>query len=227
MLQSEAGQTLAALARRQRLRAMLLAGGMGISLSLLLIVDFILRDLSKIVRRSLAFPSWLYLICLAITLVIGIWAAILWLRADSAQEVAIAEARVGQVLSPLEWQGWQIRYDVWQEQKPHPQIGGHVILVDSPRLVAFMLVVKPQRGRVRWAGKHLVQWSGKTWRSLDAHLLHKIRQQAIALQAQTGKSLLIPVLVFAHGRVEVPHNPLARVYVVDRKSLVNCLQLLG
>lgn len=217
-----AGKNARRLAFRQRLRSLLLAGGAGLLLAIVLVLDLILRDFGQMLRRSLALPFWIYGICLVLALIAGISAAILWRRSEQSIRAAKAEAAIGKVLSPLMAEGWQIRYGI-----PNPEASYGKILAVSPMGQSYLIDVKSQRGWVSCDGHQLFRWFGKSRQPFHLNPLAQAKQAAIALQPTLGERFIIPIIAFANARVELPKNPIESVYVVDRRSLSNCLQLLG
>jgi len=209
------------LAAQQRLISILLVSGAGILLAFPFVVDFILRDLSTLLKHSVKLPAWSYGGFLVFALVAGVGAALLWLRADETEQQALAEENVGKALHSLRLEGWHIRSGV-----PNAQTGHDMVLLHSPYQVAFALYIYPEKGHVTLFGKHLVQRLASRQQFFKFDLLEAAQQRAITLQRHSGDRLMIPVLVFAGAIVELPRNPINGVYVLDLNNLVSCLRLL-
>jgi len=209
------------LAAQQRLISILLVSGAGVLLAFPFVVDFILRDLSTLLKYSIKLPAWSYGGFLMFALVAGVGAALLWLQADATEQQALAEENVGKALYSLRLEGWQIRSGV-----PNSQTGHDLVLLQSPYQVAFALYIYPEKGHVTLVGRHLVRRFAARQQSFKFDLLEVAQQRAINLQHYSGDRLMIPVLVFAEAIVEVPRNPLNGVYVLDLNNLVSCLRLL-
>jgi hypothetical protein len=220
--QPSAGKNAHERAFRQRLRSLLLAGTAGILVAIALVLDYILRDIGQMIQRSLTLPFWVYGMCFVIALLASIGAAILWKRAEQSIWEAKAEFAIGKVLYPLTAEGWQIRYGI-----PDPEVSYGKILAISPNWQTYLIDVKSQKGWLTWNGRHLLRWVGKSRYSFSASFLNQTKQTAIALQQTSGERFIIPIIAFANARVELPKNPIAGVYVVDRRSLPQCLRLLG
>jgi hypothetical protein len=214
-----AGQNVRSLAFRRRLKAFKNLGGA----VLLLVVPLILpiaRSLSPILI-NVALPAWSYLICIALAILLVFQANHFWKRAKHADQGALAEEQIADLLISLGNQGWQVEFGI-----QHRRVGDIDVFLLSPTGKAFSIDVKSHRGIVRASNQQLYRKRKTSEEPFEKDFLKQAKKQAVAIKELKGLRFVTPIVVFSNAKVDGVSNPIAGVHVLEKATLLSYLRSL-
>lgn len=148
----------------------------------------------------------------------------LLLRAKQADQGAVAEENVAQLLKPLELQGWKIEYNVVLEY------GDADAFLQAPNGKCFVIDTKSNKGSVFYDGTMLKLRYGKQVHEFGngKNILKAVKGQARALKEMKRVSFVQPILCFTQARMEEidQNNSIDGVYAVDTANLLRIITSL-
>jgi hypothetical protein len=215
-----AGRNVRLLALYRRVKAI----GSIFGAVVLVLVPFFAQNFMRSLpsTANVAIPAWSYLACFAFAGLLILQATYLLKRAKHADQGAKGEEEIAEMLTPLKKQGWQIEYGISDRQ-----VGDVDVFLLSPKGQAFTIDVKSHRGYVYSRGEQLYRKRGQSNEAFEKDFLRQAKRQAVAMKQQKRLSFVTPMIAFSTATVEVGENPIAGVYVLDRKKLLGCLRSLG
>lgn len=216
----QAGYNVRVLARRRRLKAVLLFLLASFWAFLPFVLPHAVKTLLPMVPMVL--PGWAYLGCFVPASLSLLRAKHWWMRANHADQGAAGEEAIAAVLAPLKAQGWQVEYGIRDRS-----VGDVDVFLVSPQGQAYTIDVKSHRGEVRSDGQQLYRQYGRSQYPFEKDFLKQAKGQAIAMKRAKKLSYVTPIVAFSQARVEITENPIAGVYVVAKPKLLGCLRSLG
>lgn len=224
------GENIRQLALRRRIRAFL---SFVSALAVLIFPWLLFQQLEKLVRLLYAAVpnqtssatvsiSTVYLLPFVLfALLFFLQGVVLWKRADRAAQGAQAEEEIGQDLSVLEQEGWQIEYGRMIGKNRDVDV-----ICRSPKDNAYVIDVKSHRGQVFFNGGKLCRRMGKATYPFEKDFLQSVMQQALQVKQRQGLQFVTPILAFTQAEVTLPEQKVRGVYVVERSNLTALLQRL-
>ncbi|RUT05032.1 hypothetical protein DSM106972_038530 [Dulcicalothrix desertica PCC 7102] len=148
----------------------------------------------------------------------------LLLRARQADQGAVAEENVAELLKPLELQGWKIEYNVVLEY------GDADAFLQAPNGECFVIDTKSNKGSVFYDGAVLKLRYGKQVYEFGngKNILKAVKGQARALREMKRVNFVQPILCFTQARMEEidQNNKIDNVYVLDTANLLRVITSL-
>jgi hypothetical protein len=213
------GQSLRLMAQRRRRQAGLMFALTGAWLSTPFWLPWLWEGA---MGRALDVPLWGWLVCLLPAAACFQQARLWWQQAQRAEEGANQAETVADRLIPLQNLGWQASYGV---REPY-SVGTTDILLVSPAGHGYAIDVKAHRVRVGSNGRQIYRVSPRSRSPFERDFVSLARRQAVNLKKRRRLISVTPVLTFTNGIVDVGQNPVAGVYVVAAKNLLDYLQQL-
>lgn len=205
-----AGQNVRTLARKRRLYAW----GFFIGAIVLVMVPVI-----ALLALSSSVPGWLYPVPWLLGLLAAGKGRYYWQRANHADQGAKAEEDVAVLLTPLTQKGWRVEFGIRDRQ-----VGDIDVFLVSPQGRPYTIDVKSHRGRVYWTGEALMRQRGQTHAPFEKNFLKQANRQAMVMKTRYGFPYVTAMIVFTHAYLDLPPNPIAGVYILSPKDLLDCLQ---
>jgi hypothetical protein len=215
-----AGRNVRLMALYRRVKAIGLIGGAVVLVMIPFGARAFLQSLPSL--ATVAIPAWSYVACFAFAGLLVMQALYLWKRAKHADQGAKGEEDIAEILTPLQKQGWKIEYGISDRQ-----VGDVDVFLLSPKGEAYTIDVKSHRGYVYSRGEQLYRKRGNSSEAFEKDFLRQAKRQAVAMKQQKRLSFVTPMIAFSAANVEVGENPIAGVYVLDKKKLLGCLRSLG
>jgi hypothetical protein len=214
-----AGQNVRSLAFRRRLKAFKNLSG-AITLLIVPLMLPIARSLSPIFI-NITLPAWSYLICIALAILLILQANHLWKRAKHADQGALAEEQIADLLITLKQQGWHVEFGI-----QHRSVGDIDVFLLSPTGKAFSIDVKSHRGIVRASNQQLYRKRKDSEDPFEKDFLKQAKKQAVAIKELKGLRFVTPIVVFSNAKVDGISNPIAGVHVLEKATLLSYLRSL-
>lgn len=143
----------------------------------------------------------------------------LLLRAKQADQGAVAEENVAQLLKPLEQQGWKIEYNVVL------QYGDADAFLQAPNGKCFVIDTKSNKGSVFYDGTMLKLRYGKQVHEFpkSKDILKAVKRQALFSKELKKVRFVQPILCFTQaGMEEVVHTQLSPLPKSSVSSISGC-----
>jgi Holliday junction resolvase-like predicted endonuclease len=170
---------------------------------------------------------------LGLLILIACWvgAGVLWqqgqkllIRAKQANQGALGEEQIAELLGTLEKQGWEITYNLRLKRW-----GDADAFLRSPKSNYFVVDVKSHKAGVFFDGTMLKRRYGKQVREFDRNkdFLKDMMGQASTLEEMKGV-VVQPIICFTQARLEKINwqKPINSVYVVQANNLLGLLDFL-
>jgi hypothetical protein len=226
----KAGRSIRGLAIKRRIDAIISFGFAGLLICSPLLVKALENYIKQIpslnlsqTQFSLNFPPTIYLLVVVFALLAIANGAFLWKRANHADQGAKGEENIGQEISQLEKEGWQVEFNL----RLGNSLGDADIVCISPQDKAYVIDVKSHRGEVVTDGQQLSRRWGKKNGSFEKNFLEQAMKQALQVKKQKNLSFVTPVVAFSEAKVSIPSNKVQKVYVVEKSKLLVLLKSLG
>lgn len=220
---SQAGKNVRRMALQRRIRAIQMFASAGVLLALPFVLYPLFQRLLSLQRGASLGNIQIMMgaACLVGAIAFGFRGAHLWKRANHADQGARAEEDAAQLVEPLRSGGWQIEYGVRDRR-----VGDVDIFLRSPKGNAYTVDVKSHRGTVFVQDGALLRRFGESQYPFEKDFLRQAKQQAVAMQKQSGATFVTPMILFSNAWLEIPPKPIAGVYVVGKHNVLKCLKSL-
>lgn len=226
----KAGRSIRELAINRRIDAIIsfaVAGTMICSPLLMKILENFMKQIPSLNLSNtpffLSFSPLIYIPLIILALLLIVRGNFLWKRANHADQGAKGEENIGQEISQLEQEGWQIEFNL----RLGNRLGDADIVCISPQNKAYVIDVKSHRGEVLTDGKQLSRRWGKKNGSFEKNFLEQAMKQALQVKKQKNLSFVTPIVAFSEAKVSIPSNKVQKVYVVEKSKLLALLESLG
>lgn len=226
----KAGKSIRGLAIKRRIDAIISFGFAG----LLICSPLFFKALENYIKQipslnlsktqfSLNFPPTIYLLVIVIASLVIANGIFLWKRANHADQGAKGEENIGQEISQLEQEGWEVEFNLSLGNR----LGDADVVCISPQNKAYVIDVKSHRGEVVTDGKQLYRRWGKKNSSFEKNFLEQAMKQALQVKKQKSLSFVTPIVAFSEAKVSIPSNKVQKIYVVEKSKLIALLKSLG
>lgn len=213
---SRAGQPIRALAQRRRTQA-----GVWVALAIACVAVPLGLPWAweQWMQESLTVPLWGWAIAVVSGLLCFREAQARWKLANYADQGAAAEEAIADLLIPLQYENWQIDYNVRDRS-----VGDIDVVLLSPDGQTYTIDVKSHSGKVGTNGKQLYRLYNRSKYPFEKDFLAQAKRQAIAVKKRRKLSWVTPIVVFTNAIVEVGHQPIAGVRVIPAADLLAYLR---
>ena len=226
----KAGQNVHNLALRRRVNAMIAFIAAGV----IAVVPFLLVGMfSDFVRglptapgakpATISMPPLFYVAFIGVAAMSAGQGFYLLKRAKHADQGAKGEEDIAQVLTPLEDQGWELRYGTKLNG-----LGDVDIICVSPAKKVFVIDVKSHNGEIILTqdGKGLCRRMGQSVYGFEKDFVQQTMKQALQVKKQMNVKFVTPIVAFSRARVAIPSGKVNSVHVVDKANLISLLKSL-